>query len=144
LTSQGDLLDEIRFALDQARLDPKKIYSLVTDSAARVLHLSNGKGVIQVGGPADFVVVSDLGDRPCEKLSQLTTKELEVAMVGGRPKLISAAAAERWPRAALNTFEVIRVGNIERLIQAPLRKLLECTRKLLGDEIFLAGKRVSG
>ncbi len=144
LTGQGDLLDEIRFAREQARLDPKEIYSLVTDSAARVLRLRNGKGAIQVGSPADFLVVSDRGDRPSMKLTQLTTRDLEVVMVGGRPKLISAAAAGRWPRAALDKFEVLRVGKIERLIRAPVQKLLERTRMHLGEEIFLAGKRVTG
>lgn len=143
LTGQGDLLDEIHFAREHARLDPRKIYSWVTDSAASVLRLRNGKGAIRVGGPADMLVVSDTGGRPCTKLSQMTTGDLEVVMVGGRPKLISAAAAARWPRAALNAFEVIRLGSVERLVQAPFRELLESTRKLLGEEIFLAGKRVT-
>ena len=143
LTGKGDLLDEIRSARDQARLDPKQIYSLVTDSAARVLRLRNGEGAIRLGGPADFLAVLDTGDRPCAKLSAMTTRDLEVVMVGGRPKLLSAAAAGKWPRTVLDTFEVIRAGNIERLVQAPIRELLESTRKLLGEEIFLAGKRVT-
>lgn len=143
LTGKGDLLDEIRSARDQARLDPKQIYSLVTDSAARVLRLRNGEGAIRLGGPADFLAVLDTGDKPCAKLSAMTTRDLEVVMVGGRPKLLSAAAAGKWPRTVLDTFEVIRAGNIERLVQAPIRELLESTRKLLGEEIFLAGKRVT-
>ncbi len=143
LTGQGDLLDEIRFAREHARLNPRKIYSLVTDSAARVLRLRKGKGALQVGSPADMLVVSDTGGRPCNKLSQMTTRDLEVVMVGGRPKLISAAAAGRWPQATLNAFEVIRVGNIERLVHAPFRELLKSTKKFLGEEIFLAGKRVT-
>ena len=143
LTGQGDLFDEIRFASDHARVDLKRIYSLVTDSAAKVLRLKNGRGAICVGGPADMLVVSDTGGRPCTRLSQATARDLEVVMVGGRPKLISAAAAGRWPRAALNAFEVIRVGNFEKLVQAPIRQLLEGTRRHLGKEIFLAGKRVT-
>jgi len=144
LTGQGDLLDEIRFAREQACISPKRIYSLVTDSAARVLRLRNGEGMIRLGGPADFLIVLDTGDLPCEKLSQMTIGDLEVILVGGRPRLLSAAAADKWPRAALKTFEVLRAGYIERLIQAPIQKLLQSTRKHLGEKVFLAGKRVSG
>lgn len=143
LTGQGDLLDEIRFARDKVRLDPKKIYSLVTESAAQVLRLKNGEGAIRLGGIADFLAVSDTGDRPCSKLSQMTTRDLEVLIVGGKPKLLSAAAAGRWPRPDLEQFEVIRVGNIERLILAPLNKLIRTTGRHLGEQLFLAGKRVS-
>ena len=90
-----------------------------------------------------MLVVSDTGGRPCMRLSQMASRDLEVVMVGGRPKLISTAAAGRWPRAALSAFENIRVGSIERLVQAPIRDLLESTGKFLGEEIFLAGKRVA-
>ncbi|HLY59147.1 MAG TPA: amidohydrolase family protein [Terriglobia bacterium] len=143
LTGKGDLLDEIRYAHDEARLDPERIYSLVTESAARVLQLIKGEGTIRLGGIADFLAVSDTGDRPCSRLTQMTTRDLEALIVGGKPKLLSPTAAGRWPSTGLDKFEVIRVGNIERLIHAPLQKLLQTTRMHLGEEVFLAGKRVS-
>ncbi|HEV2351999.1 MAG TPA: amidohydrolase family protein [Terriglobia bacterium] len=144
LTGQGDLLDEISFVRDQTCLNQKKIYSLVTDSPARVLRLGAGEGAIRLGGPADFLAVPDTDDRPGAKLSAMTTGDLEVVMVGGRPELLSAAAAGRWPRAVFDDFEFIRVGNIERWVHAPLQSLLENTRCHLGEEIFLAGKKVTG
>ncbi len=143
LTGQGDILDEIQFARHQTDLSPKEIYSLVSHSAARVLRLKSGEGTVQVGGPADLIAVADTGDPPCEKLAQITTNDLELVIVGGEAKLLSASATGRWPRPASNTYEVLRVGNTERLVQCPIKELFDSARRHLGEEIYLAGRRVS-
>ncbi len=142
LTAQSDLLDEIRFARQKTQMTPEAIYPLVTTSAADVLRLANSAGVITAGGPADLIAVADTGDPPCERLAQITIAEIELGMVGGEPKLLSPAAAARWPRFALTGHQALGIDGIERLIQAPVASLMEITKQHCGREIFLAARMV--
>jgi hypothetical protein len=143
LTAQGDLLDEIHFARMQAGLTPEQIYPLVTSSSARILRLTRGQGRIRVGGGADFIAVPDTGAPPCLRLAEISGENLELVAVKGDAKLLSARVAARWPHSGKGQYEVLRVGNIERLIRCPVRKILEETIQHLGEEIYLAGKRVA-
>jgi cytosine/adenosine deaminase-related metal-dependent hydrolase len=143
LTGQGDFLDEIQFARTQARLGPEQIYPLVTSSSARILRLTRGQGTIRVGGAADFIAVPDTGAPPCLRVTEISGEDVELVVVNGEAKLVSASVAARWPSIGKGQCEVLRVGNIERLIRCPAGKILEETKQRLGEEIYLAGKRVA-
>ncbi len=54
LTAEGDLLDEVRFALGVTQLPVETLYTFVTRQAARLLRLHEGQGTLRAEGVADI------------------------------------------------------------------------------------------
>ncbi len=50
LTAEGDLLDEVRFAVRSCGIDPDAIYRMITESPATILRLRNHEGSITENG----------------------------------------------------------------------------------------------
>ena len=142
LTAEGDLLDEIRAAQSEG-MDPKQIYSMVTESAADVLRLRNGEGTLQPGSNADLLVVKQKDLSPAETLINTRLDTIEIVMVSGRPQLVSATMAVRCPPDLVKGFEDIEVEGTSCLVRAPVRQLLRDPLARLGANVRLAGKRVS-
>jgi cytosine/adenosine deaminase-related metal-dependent hydrolase len=124
LTAGGDLLDELRFAMNHAGISPDQALNLVTGSAARVLGLPPR--------PGDFIAVREFGAPP------------DLVVIGGRIRLISSELADgspafkgsRWARLQLK-------GRPAVLAPVPLPSIIEQTRSALGSNaIFLAGREV--
>ena len=77
LTGARDLLDELRVAAEVAAFDNETLESLVTDSAARVLRLTD-RGVLSAGARADLLVV------PARvALSKASRQDVRLVMSGG-------------------------------------------------------------
>jgi hypothetical protein len=132
LTATGDLLDEIKFAHKELRAPAPLLYDLVTARAARLLRLRDGQGNLQTGCKADLIVARDRQIMPAEALVQMSWGDIELVMERGRVVLLSAALAERIPSALKGGLEWICVDGVERLLRAPVNKLLLQTGLSLG------------
>lgn len=143
LSAQGDLLDEINYAHRMEGAGPHRIYSMVTESAASVLHLRNGEGTIREGAIADFVAVRQENATPGETLAGTDFTKIELVMVSGKLHLVSPRMAKRWPEELLSDLEMIEVEGTVRLVRAPVKRMLRETRKCLSEKIRLAGKQLT-
>jgi cytosine/adenosine deaminase-related metal-dependent hydrolase len=142
LTAGGDLLDEIS-AAHREGLDPRQIYSMVTESAADILRLRNGEGKLQPGSNADLLVVKQQNVCPAETLINTRLDKIEMVMVSGHPHMVSAKMALSFRSDLLEKFEDIEVEGTSCYVRAPVGQLLKDPWEYLGADIRLAGKRVN-
>ncbi len=143
LTAQGDLLDEIRVAHLRMGVKAGTIYEMVTRRAAEVFRLAQGEGCLNPGAVADLIAIPDPGGSPASALVESSFRQIELVILAGRPHLLSPRMSKNWPKEFLPSLASIQVENIERLIRAPLALLSDETRRHLGAQFRLAGKRVS-
>ncbi len=143
LTAEGDLLDEVRFALGTAQLPVDAIYDFVTRSAARLLKLNEGQGRLHAGRLADMVAVRDRGQGPADALANLSYRDVQLVLIAGRVQLASEEMLQRLPRSTRHGLQPLMVEGIVRWIRAPLERLFRGTAEHLPEGIFLGGKRVS-
>ena len=142
LTSEGDLLDEIRAAHRLPGARAELLYSMVTNRAAQVFCLANGEGGLQPGARADLVAIADHGRTPADSLAECCYSRIECVVVSGELKLVSPELARHWPAQSLEGLEPIEVEGVRRLIRAPVKKLLSEAQKHL-NVVRLAGRQVS-
>ena len=139
LTADGDFLDELAAA--RCHTDVCRLYEMVTEKAAQILRLNSGEGSIRDGGIADLVIVRDEGQSPAEALLFLKP---ELVMVNGQIKLLSFKMAARLNLRNMTRFEAIEVeGRGRSLVDFPVKTAKEQAIKYLGDELRLAGKKVT-
>lgn len=143
MTAAGDLLDEVRFACHESGLGAPETYRMVTTASVDVLRLPQEFGQLAEGSVADLIAVRDLRLSPCETLVGLASDRVELVMIGGAPTVMSPALADRWPAKNLDGFEPLRAGPVERLVKAPISRLLREATKYLGASIALSGRRLS-
>lgn len=89
LTSCGDLLDEVRVVAEHYPVSATRLYSLVTESARRLLQLQNEEGTLRSDGYADLIAVMDRGHSPAETLRAITWKDVLLVIRGGKVLLVS-------------------------------------------------------
>ena len=143
LTAEGDLLDEIRFAGSLGDIPHDELFNCVTQNASRLLRLRNGEGTLRVGSWTDLIAVRDTGNNPADTLSQLSYKDIELVLIGGRVQLASEEMLTRLPAETTHGLEAIRVESSLRWIRAPLHRLFEETKAHVGDNVRLGGKRIT-
>ena len=141
LSGAGGLLDELKIARGLG-VSAERLYDMVTTSAADVLRLRDGEGVVRPGAVGDMVVVPDWKLTPAETLCGLQERDIEAVIVGGRPRLISAELASRWP-ARLPDMQEIAVAGVRRQADAPVQQLMQSASQCIGTHLRLAGKPVS-
>jgi cytosine/adenosine deaminase-related metal-dependent hydrolase/ubiquinone/menaquinone biosynthesis C-methylase UbiE len=142
LTSQGDLLDELRFAREVSKMPAKELYGYVTNQAAQLLRLRRGQGAIVIGAAADLVAVRDSGLSPADTLARLSFRDIELVLLGGRVQLTSSNMLSRLPARLCAGLQPLSIEGIIRWIRAPLDRLFEETSAHLPGAIRLGGKRV--
>jgi cytosine/adenosine deaminase-related metal-dependent hydrolase/ubiquinone/menaquinone biosynthesis C-methylase UbiE len=142
LTAEGDLLDEIRFAHDKARMTEEDLYALVTTRAARVLRLKDGQGTLRVGALADFVGVRDNGLTPAQTLASMSFREVKLVVIGGCVQLASTDLVERLPRLLTTGLQPIEIEGQVRWIRAPVERLFAETQRHVSGDIRLGGRKV--
>jgi hypothetical protein len=141
LTAEGDLLDEIRFAVGMCGISPDAAYRMVTEAPARILRLSDAHGEIQVPGVGDLIAVLDTGHDPAERLQELSINDVEFVAIGGRVQLASAAILERLPLSAKEGLEALWIDGTVRWLRAPVEDLLRRAEEVLGaGEARLGGR----
>jgi hypothetical protein len=144
LTAQGDLLDEIRFAVRFCDISPQAAYRMVTEAPAAILRLQDGEGSIRMSGVGDLVAVRDTGHDAADILPTLSMTDIEFVMVGGSVQLASEAILERLPFSAQRGLEPLAVDGTVRWLRASVKELLRKTEEVLGrGEVRLGDKAVS-
>ncbi|HET9215556.1 MAG TPA: amidohydrolase family protein [Terriglobia bacterium] len=142
LTARGNLLDEIHEAREEDIPAPV-IYRMVTETAASILRLDEGEGRLESGSVANIIAIPWNGASPCEAVAQLDSSQIDLVMIFGRIKLASEAIMATLPSPRRAGLERMTVDSVQRWVHAPVTRLLSETAAHLGDEIRLAGKRIS-
>jgi len=141
LTAVGDLLDEVRFAIEAASIPPDRAYQMITDIPATILRLKNGEGRIQESGSADFIAVRDNGEPPDQRLLTLSWRDVEFVMIAGKVQLASEDVLQRLPLAAADGMEPLWIDGDIRWLRAPVRKLVQQAEAFLGEGMVRLGDR---
>jgi nucleotide-binding universal stress UspA family protein len=143
LTAEGDLLDEVRFAIRYCGIPLDTVYRMVTEAPAVVLRLGDAEGRINLGGVGDLIVVRDTGHDPAERLPTLSMHDVELVMIGGRVHLASEEMWERLPLRTKNGLEALWIDGTVRWLRAPVGVLLRRSEEVLGTgEVRLGGRPV--
>jgi cytosine/adenosine deaminase-related metal-dependent hydrolase/SAM-dependent methyltransferase len=142
LTAQGDLLDEVRYAFELQPARAEDLYRYVTGSPAMMLGLKNGEASFRADGVADLIAVRDTGATPAETLVNLSYRDVELVVIGGRVQLASDQIKSRLAGSATEGLQPLEVENIRRWVRAPLDQMFADTTPHLGNEIHLGGKQV--
>lgn len=132
LTAEGDLLDEIRFAMRFCGISAMTAHRMVTTAPAAILRLGNAEGSIRESGLADLIAVRDTGQHSVERIESLSMNDVEFVIIGGRVQLASEAMLERLPSAATHGLEPLSVDGSIRWLRAPVKALLQKTEEILG------------
>jgi cytosine/adenosine deaminase-related metal-dependent hydrolase len=139
ITSDGDLLDELRVA--RQAVDADRLYAMVTSEPARIFNLPTGFGQICHGGPADLIVMRDRGHTPAMTL--LEDYPLLV-IVRGRIHLVSSEFAHRCPSRLLGSLQPLDMeGRGRYLVAARVSSLWNTTTQALQQPLRLAGKAIA-
>jgi len=143
LTAEGDLLDEIRFAMRFCSIPSEIAYRMVTEAPAAVLRLGHAEGAIRVSGPSNLMAVQDTGHDAADRLQTLSIKDIEFVMIGDRVQLASEAILERLPPQTREGMEPLWIDGTIRWLRAPVKELLRKAEDVLGSgEVRLAGRSV--
>ncbi len=143
LTAEGDLLDEIRFAIRSSGISPSDAYHMVTKAPAAILRLRDSEGSISESGFADLIAVRDTGQDPAETLQALSANDVEFVMIRGRVQLASDAILERLPPSETQGLEPISINGSIRWLRAPVKALLQKTEEVLGHgEVRLGSRKI--
>ena len=94
LTAEGDLLDEVRFAIRSSGISPSAAYHMVTTIPAAILRLKDAEGSIKESGVGDLIAVRDTGQDPADRMQTLSMNDIEFVMIGGSVQLASASDLE--------------------------------------------------
>jgi cytosine/adenosine deaminase-related metal-dependent hydrolase len=141
VSAKGDLLDEIRFAIDRCEVSPELAYRMVTTIPAQLLRLDDAEGTIKESGVADLIAVRDTGGEPADTLQALSMQDIEFIMIGGRVQLASETVFERLPISERYGLEPLSVGSVIRWLRAPVNDLLRRTEEVLGKHEVRFGSR---
>ncbi len=97
LSGPAFLLDELRTAQATGLASPAELLNMVTDGAARLLGLSDGRGTLIPGGLADLVLLPDTGRPAGEVLLSAQPKDLVLVLIAGRPRLVAPPCMDLAP-----------------------------------------------
>jgi hypothetical protein len=143
LTADGDLLDEIRFAMRCCGISPQQAYGMATKKPAAILRLREGEGSIRVNGRADLIAVRDTGCDAAERLHTLSATDVEFVMIGGRVQLASETILTRLPPPVRQGLEPLWFDGTVRWLRAPIKDLLTRAEEILGvGTLRLGGKPI--
>ncbi len=143
LTSDGDLLDETRFAMHFCGISASTAYQMVTTTPASILRLRDAEGSIRESGVCDLIAVRDSGQDPADMLGLLSMNDVVFVMIGGRVQLASEAILERLPLTAKRGLEPLSIDGSVRWLRAPVSALLQKTEEVLGKgRVRLGGREI--
>ena len=144
LTAVGDLLDEIRFAIESCGIAPDRAYGMVTETPASILRLEEGQGALDISGVADLIAVRDTGEEAAERLRTLAMRDIELVIIRGQVRLASEAILKLLPPQVKHGLEPLWIEGGIRWLRAPVKELLRKAEAVLGrGEVRLGGKPVS-
>lgn len=133
LTAEGDLLDEVRFAIARCKVPRGEAYRMVTTAAAGILRLKNFEGSLRESGVGDLIAIRDNGADAVERIEALSAADVELVMVAGRVQLASDAILERLPAEQRHGLEPLVSDGVLRWLRAPVKELLGRTEAVMGS-----------
>lgn len=143
LTAEGDLLDELRFAMQYSGISGSTAYRMATTVPAAILQLTNAEGSIEEAGWADLIAIKDTDQGPAERLHALSASDIEFVMIGGRIQLASEEVLPRLPFSVRQGLEPLAINGVIRWLRAPISVLLQKVKQVLGeDQIRLGNKSI--
>jgi cytosine/adenosine deaminase-related metal-dependent hydrolase/ubiquinone/menaquinone biosynthesis C-methylase UbiE len=140
LTAKGDLLDELRFAKSVCGMHANELYALITGSAANILRLRHGEGALRPGSIANLVAVRHRAGTSAEILSELSWRDVEFVMIGGRIQLASAAIMDRLPVKSQYGLSPLLVEDELRWLSGPVDTMLKAAERVLGKRNVRLGR----
>jgi cytosine/adenosine deaminase-related metal-dependent hydrolase len=141
LTAEGDLLDEIRFAVRSCGIPSDDAYRMVTTAPGAILRLEDSEGLIREGGVADLIALRDTGADGGARLHELSFRDIEFVMIAGRVCVASEDVLGRLPETAGVGLEPIWVDGVVRWVRAPVRDLMTRAEDVLGKGNVRLGDR---
>jgi cytosine/adenosine deaminase-related metal-dependent hydrolase len=141
LTAEGDLLDEINFAIRSCGVSPLAAYEMATTIPAAILRLEQSEGTISESGVADLIAIRDTGASAADRIQDLSAEDIEFVMIGGRVQLASEAVLERLPYSVKKGLEPLSVAGVARRLRAPINDLLRAAEEVLGTDRVRFGSR---
>jgi cytosine/adenosine deaminase-related metal-dependent hydrolase len=141
LTAEGDLLDEVRFAIRFCGISPLKAFEMITIIPAISLRLDNSAGTITKSGLADLIAFRDTSATAIDRFQNLSAVNIEFVMIGGRVQLASEAVLERLPNSMREGLEPLSVDGVTRWLRAPINDLLRAAEEVLGPGGVRLGSR---
>ncbi len=141
LTAEGDLLDEVRFAIACSGISSSSAYGMVTTAPAAILGLRDAQGSIRESGVGDLIAIRDTGQDIEDRLQTLSIRDIEFVMIGGRVQLAADAILDRLPLAAKQGLEPISIDGLIRWLRAPVQTLLHRAEDVLGRGDVRMGSR---
>lgn len=143
ITAVGDLLDEVRFAINHCGVSPEKAYRMVTEAPVTSLRLIEGEGALRIAGTADLIAVRDNGDNAAARLSTLSMTDIELVLLGGQVQLASKHVYCLLPPKTKLGMECLWIDGNIRWVRAPIRLLVREVEAVLGrNNARLSGKQV--
>ncbi|HEV2486807.1 MAG TPA: amidohydrolase family protein [Terracidiphilus sp.] len=142
LTADGDILDEIRFAVQSCSISASVAYDMVTTTPAAILRLEHAEGSIAESGVADLIAVRDTGINAADRTQNLSMEDVEFVMIAGRTHLASESVLGKIPPSARQGLEPLSVGGVTRWLRAPVSDLLQAAEKVLGRNEVRLGSRI--
>jgi cytosine/adenosine deaminase-related metal-dependent hydrolase len=141
LTAEGDLLDEVRFAMGSCGIPAQFAFDMVTKFPAALLRLENGEGRIREAGNADLIAIRDTGGDLADRLGGLSMEDVEFVMIGGRVQLASETILDRLPFKIRQGLEPLSIGGTTRWLRALVTDLVRIAEEALGGRCVKLGSR---
>jgi cytosine/adenosine deaminase-related metal-dependent hydrolase len=141
LTAEGDLLDEVRFAMRFCGITAQRAFDMVTRNPAAILRLKHGEGRIVESGRADLIAIRDTGSNLADRFSELSMEDVEFVMIGGRVQLASESILDRLAFKSGLGLERLSLGGITRWLRAPVAELQRITQEATGENCVRPGNR---
>ncbi len=141
LTAEGDLLDEVRFAVRFLEISPSAAFKMVTQAPASLLRLEDAEGSIRESGLSDLVAVRDTGQEPADMMETLSMTDIEFVTMRGRVLLASESVLKRLSFSTKQGLEPLSIDGTIRWLRAPVRALLQQTEAVLGRGAVRLGNR---
>jgi cytosine/adenosine deaminase-related metal-dependent hydrolase len=140
LTAEGDLLDEIRYAIRYCGVSPDRAYRMVTDAPASMLRLGDAGGSHIENRVGDLIAVRDTNQEPADMLRTLSMADVELVLLGGCVQLASESILERLPPQMKSGLEPLWIDGIVRWLRGPVEEYLRRAEEVLGKgEVRLGG-----
>lgn len=143
LTAEGDLLDEIRVAV-QLGTPADKIYEMVTEIPAGIFQLRQGEGTIRLGGIADLLIVTDTGEPPAQRLLSLTHRDIQLMIRGGQIVLASNQFIQQSGTILPEPMQPVSFDDLDWWTSLDVQSRWNETTQILSSDILLAGRNVRG
>jgi cytosine/adenosine deaminase-related metal-dependent hydrolase len=110
LSGERDLLDELQSAHDTRQLSAEGLARTVGAGAAQMLRLEGG-GRIEVGMPADVIVLRAIETCPFDSLVNATRGDVRMTMIGGEPAIAEPLLAHVFGASGVDSMPAALDGS---------------------------------